>query len=141
MRAFGKSSSTIHRHIHRMAELGVIAIQARRGCRGGIRFSFRPRRWKWSLPVRHALTLARMKLRDVVRAVTEPVQVVLAHAEPLPLFRIPEPSHGIAPTLQDVCALCGSLELVRAKVFERDGQYAAGRVCLDHDACARRRAE
>ena len=54
MRAFGRSSSTANRLIHRLRKLGVIAIQPTlpqrgprksQGCHGGLRFTFGVRHW------------------------------------------------------------------------------------------------
>lgn len=69
-RTLGEPGS-VSRTLHRLAELGVIALEVRRGRYGGLRFTFRPRRWKWSAPARRALTLARMKLRSVGQAVAD----------------------------------------------------------------------
>jgi hypothetical protein len=58
LRAFGRSSSTAHRAIHRLAALGVIAIQTRLGAAGGVRFTFGVRRWRHG-PARRGM-VARM---------------------------------------------------------------------------------
>jgi hypothetical protein len=46
MRAFGRSPATAHRLVHRLAALGVVAIQPTLGRLGGVRFTFGVRRWK-----------------------------------------------------------------------------------------------
>jgi hypothetical protein len=65
MREFGGAPSRVHQHLHRLAALGVIAIETRLGRYGGVRFTFRGRRWKWDAPARRAITLARMKIVDL----------------------------------------------------------------------------
>jgi hypothetical protein len=69
MREFGRSPSVVHQHLHRLAALGVIAIQTTLGRYGGVRFTFRGRRWKFTAPARRVLTMARMKMRDVREAI------------------------------------------------------------------------
>jgi len=144
LRAFDRSPSTAHRVVHRLAALGVIAIEVRRGCQGGIRFTFRVRRWKWTAPVRRALTLARMKVRELVRKILEPAQLALAHIEPPGRpYLVPE-RPGVAPTLWEECVLCGGREQVRMGLIKRtiDGkeQIDHGLHCIDHPACDARRA-
>jgi len=149
LRELGWSPSVAHRLIHRVAALGVIAIDVRRGCKGGIRFSFRVRRFLWRSPVRHALSLARMtarrKLRsvaDAVRAAVAPVQLAFAHVEPPdpPVYRLvlvdPSPHAGLGE-----CQKCGSIEHVRPGLYGELGQVRAGPICIDHDACAARAAD
>jgi len=55
LRSFGRSPGTAHRLVHRLAALGVIAIQATLGRDGGIRFTFGVRRWR-THPIRVGLT-------------------------------------------------------------------------------------
>ena len=52
LRAFGRSSSTAHRALRRLASLGVVALQASLGCQGGVRFTLGVRRWRWEPPRR-----------------------------------------------------------------------------------------
>jgi len=58
MRGYGRSSSTAHRAIHRLASLGVIALQTTLGAHGETRFTFGVRFWR-SYP-RRVGQLARM---------------------------------------------------------------------------------
>jgi hypothetical protein len=58
-RAHERSSSTAHRTLHRLAALGVIAIQPTLGRSGGMRFTFGVRYWRRG-PVRRG-QLARMR--------------------------------------------------------------------------------
>lgn len=51
LRSFGRSPGTAHRLIHRLAALGVIAIQTTLGRDGGVRFTFGVHRWR-TAPVR-----------------------------------------------------------------------------------------
>ena len=53
MRDYGRSSSTAHRTVHRLAALGVIALQSTLGRAGGVRFTFGVRYWRRS-PIRRA---------------------------------------------------------------------------------------
>ena len=53
MRDYGRSSSTAHRTVHRLAALGVIALQSTLGRAGGVRFTFGVRFWRRS-PIRRA---------------------------------------------------------------------------------------
>ena len=147
LRELGRSPSTAHRVVHRLAALGIVAIQARRGCKGGIRFTFRVRRWKWGNPVRHALTLARMTARRVVgaiRAALVPAQLALAHTgepppPPPPLTLVPG-RLGIAPVFEGACHVCGAWARVAEGVWRDErGRYEAGHRCIDHEACERRR--
>jgi hypothetical protein len=61
LRSHGLAASTIHRHVHRLAALGVVAVQSTLGCAGGIRFTFGVRYWHRS-PIRRA-NVARMTSR------------------------------------------------------------------------------
>ena len=61
MRSHGLAPATVHRHVHRLAALGVIAVQTRLGCAGGVRFTFGVRYWRRS-PIRRG-SLARMTPR------------------------------------------------------------------------------
>jgi len=58
LREMERAPSTAHRLVHRLAALGVIAIQATLGRDGGIRFTFGVRRWR-THPVRAGM-VARM---------------------------------------------------------------------------------
>jgi hypothetical protein len=47
-----------------------------------------------------------------------------------------------APTIQAECVRCHAFEDVRMGVYRDDaGKHVAGRFCIDHDACRRRRYE
>jgi len=53
LRSFERSPGTAHRLVHRLAALGVIALQRRAlGCHGGLRFTFGVRRFLWRPPRR-----------------------------------------------------------------------------------------
>jgi len=45
-RSYGTSSGTAHRIVHRLAALGVIAIQTALGAHGGVRYTFAVRMWR-----------------------------------------------------------------------------------------------
>jgi hypothetical protein len=55
LRSFDRSPGTAHRLVHRLAALGVIAVQSTLGRDGGIRFTFGVRRWR-TYPVRVGLS-------------------------------------------------------------------------------------
>lgn len=47
-----------------------------------------------------------------------------------------------APTVQGECVLCGAFEDIRMGVYRNDdGYHVAGRFCIDHEACRRRRSK
>jgi hypothetical protein len=143
LRELGWSPSTAHRLIHRLAALGLTGIQVRRGCQGGIRFTLRPRRWKWTAPVRRAVTAVRIRVsaaaRAAARAIVAPVQVAFAHTEP---EHPPPPRilarHDVAPTRYEACARCGVTGEVRMGVYQAAGRYEYGLRCIDHGPCDER---
>ena len=64
LRSFGRSPGTAHRVLHRLAAVGVIALQPRlprfgprksQGCHGGLRFTFGVQRFLWTPPRRGQL--------------------------------------------------------------------------------------
>jgi hypothetical protein len=140
MREYGRSPATAHRHIHRLAALGVIAVQTVLGCDGETRFTFGVSRWLWRPPVRRNL----VRMRRGLAARVAPGQLALAHAE---LSRIPNvlPSPmSTAPWTFGDCALCGARDRVRTGLLKRtiDGEerIESGPRCADHEACDARRA-
>jgi hypothetical protein len=91
MRALNRWPGSAHRLIHRLASLGVIAVQSTLGCAGGIRFTFGVRYWHRS-PIRRA-NVARMTSRRR----PSPGQIELpapahAQAQPGPTGSPPFPS-------------------------------------------------
>jgi hypothetical protein len=142
LRAFGPWSGTTHRVIHRLAALGVIAIQtgpARLfGCEGFVRFTFTVRRWK-SGPTRRPSI---WRIRARVRSIVAPGQVAFGMVDPpnpRP-FIVPEP-HGMPQAALGECQRCGAIDRVRVGLFVLDtGRMASGPRCVDHDACDARRA-
>ena len=78
-----------------------------------------------------------MRTRAV--ALVAPGQIALAHAEPIPIARAPEPPN-VAPTLWEECVLCGSRERVRMGLYGPVGNVQYGMRCVDHDACMVRQA-
>lgn len=63
MRGYGVSPSTAHRLVHRLAALGVVAIQTTLGSSGGTRFTFGVRFWRRS-PVRRGMVARMMRRPD-----------------------------------------------------------------------------
>jgi hypothetical protein len=90
MREFERSSSTAHRILHRLAALGVIAIQTTLGSSGGTRFTFGVRYWRRG-PVRRG-QLARMRAPS-------PGQIeLLSDLGPATELRTPPVSPGPLPS-------------------------------------------
>lgn len=145
MRDLGRWPSANHRVIHRLAALGVIAVQTTYGTdpqhpgrASFVRFTFGVRRWLWRPPSRRQV--ARMRPRIV--ALVAPGQLALAHAEPpgAPPPR-PSPRLGVTPVFDGACHVCGAWGRVAEGVWKDDqGRYDAGHRCVDHAACAARRA-
>jgi hypothetical protein len=136
MRDYGTSTAIVHRCIHRLASLGVIAVQTVRGCRGETRFTFGVRRWKWTPPTRRGVARWRR-----VAALVAPGQVAFAHVEP---EQPPPPRilarHDVAPTRYEVCARCGVTGEVRMGVYQAGGRYESGLRCTVHEPCDERAA-
>jgi hypothetical protein len=77
MRELNRWSSVAHRELHRLAALGVVALQTTRGARGGTRFTFGVRHWHRA--PRRIGQLARMFGR--AREAPAPGQLTLGLAE------------------------------------------------------------
>jgi hypothetical protein len=135
MRAYGRHPFVVYRGIHRIAALGMIAVQTVIGCRGETRFTFGVRRWLWRPPNRRGVGRI---ARRVVAAVA-PGQLAFAHTEP---EHPPPPRilarHDAAPTRFDVCARCGETGEVRMGVYQADGRYEYGLRCTRHEPCDER---
>jgi hypothetical protein len=136
MRSFGVSPSVISRGIHRLAELGVMAIQPVLGCQGEIRFTFGVRPWGGPLASTRR-TLARMRLRAIA-----PGQIAFAMP---PAERVPIPTTILtaprAPeTVWNACVLCGADRTRRIGVDPSEKGYPWAMRCLNERACAARRA-
>jgi len=97
MRGYGTSPSTAHRLVHRLAALGVIAIQTTLGSEGGTRFTFGVRYWRRS-PVRRGL-LFRLIPSPGQLGLDPPRELELpAPLEPEPPEPIPHPhAHPSVP--------------------------------------------
>ena len=112
MRDYDRAPSTAHRTIHRLAALGVIALQTTLGRDGSTRFTFGVRFWRRS-PVRRGMLARFAAVPGQVSAFDEPAP----EPEPEPERReIPpanddRPTFGVRPTFD---------ELMRRYGFDRD---------------------
>jgi hypothetical protein len=136
MRELDRSPGTAHRTLHRLAALGLIAIQTTLGRDGGVRFTTAVRFWR-NRPIN------RRNVKRMLAAAVAPGQIALAHAlEPdPPVYRV-IPDRPVPADRFGECQRCGALERVRIGLFRRDdGSVASGPRCVDHAACDARRAE
>jgi hypothetical protein len=136
LRAFGISPGTAHRTIHRLAALGLIAIQTTLGRDGGVRFTSAVRFWRRK-------PIDRRNVRRMLEGRIAPGQLAFAHTfEPdPPVYRV-IPDRPMPKDALGECQLCGALERVRIGLYrlEPRDQIRSGPRCVDHAACDARRA-
>jgi hypothetical protein len=114
LREHDRAPSTVHRLVHRLAALGVVAIDPVRGCRGMVRFTFGVLPWKFLEPRRGQL--ARMRARVQVSF----GQLTLELIPPVALTSPPDHAAGDAGSLPSVAGgtSIGQLELRLPRSFE-----------------------
>jgi hypothetical protein len=102
LRSFERSPGTAHRLVHRLAALGVVALQSTLGRDGGIRFTFGVRRWR-THPVRVGLSRRMRPARPAVAQLAAWPDDELEEPEPPPARSRPvawadRPAPTLVPT-------------------------------------------
>jgi hypothetical protein len=124
--------------VHRLAALGVIAIQTELGRDGCVRFTFGVRFWKKGPTFRPSIR----RIRARVRSIIAPGQVAFGMGgvdPPNPRPFIVPATPNAAPTLFDECVVCGARDRVRMGLYRTpEGIYGAGIRCVERVPCMAR---